>query len=135
MSRDKKGRFLPGQSGNPAGPGRGYGRIGALREQILEHVPDIIETLIQQARGGDVAAAKILLDKVLPSLKPEGREVVIDLTPDESLTEAARTVLASAARGDTPPEAAMQLLGGLGTVARIIETDELTRRIDALEKK
>jgi hypothetical protein len=62
--------FKKGTSGNPAGrkPGT-VTKVGKLRAGIEAHVPGILETLAELAKGGDVQAAKILLDRVLPALR------------------------------------------------------------------
>lgn len=62
--------FLPGQSGNPAGRPR---RLLALEAQIRElHGPkalDVVEKLHGLAIAGNVAAAKLYLDRVLGPMK------------------------------------------------------------------
>jgi hypothetical protein len=40
-----------------------------LRDMALEHMPAIIKKLAEMAKDGDVPAAKLLLDKCLPSLR------------------------------------------------------------------
>ncbi len=70
------GRFL---AGNRGGPGYPYGRrVAELRSALLdavtpEDVRAIAATLVSAARGGDVAAAKEVLLRVL------GRPVETDL--------------------------------------------------------
>ena len=67
------GRFLPG---NNASPGRKPiskgGKPNAatiVRQAIENHVFEIIETLAAEAKKGDTAAAKLLLERVSPSLR------------------------------------------------------------------
>ena len=58
------GRWKPGQSGNPKGRPPGQGEAGTaakLRRAIAEHVPAIVERLVDQAMGGDVGACRLLL--------------------------------------------------------------------------
>jgi len=52
-----------------------------------------------------------------------------------TLADQGRAVMAAVAAGDIAPGQAAQLLGGLGALAKIIETDELAARIAALEEK
>lgn len=62
------GRFLPGNSG---GPGNPYAaRVAELRSALLEAVTPgdlaaIVRSLVQAARSGDVAAAKLVFERVL----------------------------------------------------------------------
>ena len=63
-------KYLPGQSGNPSGRPKGTGSVAKLREAIQEEMPEIIDTVVSAAKAGDISAAKILIDKVIPTLKP-----------------------------------------------------------------
>ena len=64
-------KWQKGQSGNPAGRAPGsHNPSTVLRLAIAEQVPAIIDTLVEAAKAGDVSAAKLLLSRVLPPLKP-----------------------------------------------------------------
>jgi hypothetical protein len=65
-SNEKKGGWKPGQSGNPSGRPPGSSESGRLRAAISEHLPEIIDQLVEKARGGDIQAARLLLERVLP---------------------------------------------------------------------
>jgi hypothetical protein len=105
-----------------------------MREAIAEHVPDILAKLVQAAATGDVAAARLLLERVIPPVRAAELPAPIEL-PDGSLSEQGRAVLTAAGAGELAPGQASQLLAGLGALARLIETDELAARIAALEAK
>ena len=64
-------KFEKGQSGNPNGrPRNQIPTAQKLRELIkTDDVSAIIAAMVEQAKGGDIQAAKLILDKVLPSLK------------------------------------------------------------------
>ena len=130
----RPGRWKPGESGNPKGRARGSGEVGRLRESIAQHVPDIIAKLVAAATAGDAAAARLLLERVIPPIKAAELPTPMDL-PDGSLADQGRAVLAAAGSGDLAPGQAAQLLAGLGALAKLIETDELAARIAALEAK
>ena len=134
MTTKRPGRWKPGESGNPKGRARGGGDIGKLRQSIAEHVPDIIARLVQAATAGDAAAARLLLERVIPSIKAAELPAPMDL-PEGSLADQGRAVLAAAGAGDLAPGQAAQLLSGLGSLAKLIETDELAARIAVLEGK
>lgn len=133
-SSNRPGRWKKGESGNPGGRKPGTGVVAKLREGIAEHVPEIIARLVEQAKGGDPAAARLLLERVLPPIKASEQPVALDL-PSASLADQGRAILVAAGAGVLSPGQASQLLTGLGTLAKLIETDELAARVAALEAK
>ena len=59
-----------GQSGNPKGrPRKSQRSMAQLRSQISEHLPDVIEVLANAAKDGDVQAARILVERCVPSMR------------------------------------------------------------------
>ena len=59
-----------GQSGNPRGrPRKSQRSMAQLRSQISEHLPDVIEVLANAAKEGDVQAARILVERCVPSMR------------------------------------------------------------------
>jgi hypothetical protein len=96
-------------------------------------VPDVLEAMVRAAKSGDVGAARLLLERTLPALKPEERPVTLTLPPD-SFTEQGRAVMAATANGELAPSQAGVLLAGLGQLARLAELDELDARVRALEE-
>lgn len=136
MRNDKyPGRWKPGQSGNPAGRKPGTGEVAALRAAIAQHVPTILENLAAAALAGDVGAARLLLERVLPPIKAQEQAAPVALPADGSLTEQGRAVVQAVAGGELAPSQGAALLGALGTLAKLAETDELAARIAALEAK
>jgi hypothetical protein len=130
--RDKAGRWQPGASPNPSGRPRGSNRISELRAAIDKATPGILATLCKMARGGDVAAAKLLLDRTLPILRAADAPQVIAM-PAGGLAAKGLAVLEQVAAGEVSTAQAAELLAGLGHLARVIEASELQRRIEALE--
>lgn len=134
--RKQRGRpFKPGESGNPAGRPRGSGPSAKLRDAIQKEALDIIAALVKKAKEGDAAAARVLLDKVLPGLRSEAAPVAVKGMDAGTLTQRAQAVLDACARGELPPDTAAQLVGAVGGLARLAEIDDLERRIAALEKE
>ena len=134
MSEKKATQWKPGQTGNPKGRPPGISAITRLRESLASDVPEILSALVLAAKGGDVAAAKLILERVLPSLKPTEQTQALSL-PDGTLTEQGRAVLASVAAGQLAPGQGAALLGAIGTLARVTEIDDLSKRLTALEQK
>jgi len=130
--RGPRGRFAPG---NKASLGRppGRGPVAEMRVKLATDLDKIIDTLRTQALAGDMQAIRIILDRVQPTLRPVEMPTTLDLPADGSLADQARAVVQAAADGDLTPAQAAQIVTALGGVAKIIETTELVRRIEALE--
>ena len=124
--------WKPGESGNPAGRKPGTGEVAKLRAAIAAKVPALVKILMDRALAGDVGAARLLLERTIAPLKAIEQPVPLAL-PDGTLTDQGRAVLAAAGAGDLAPGQAGQLLAGLAALAKLTETDELARRIAALE--
>ena len=124
-------KFEPGVSGNPFGRPRDKTPATMLRKAISDDMPEIIKTLVGQAKNGDTAAAKILLDRCVPTLKPYAMPV--NLPKQNSLTGQGNEIITAVMSGQIPPDIASQLLSALAHQLRIVEIDELSKRVEALE--
>lgn len=86
--RNEKGRFVPG---NKAGKGNPYARhIGQLRAALMRavtplDVQEIIASLVKAAKGGDINAARIILERTLG--KPLEADIIERLENLESAIE------------------------------------------------
>ena len=135
MIEKKQKGWKPGQSGNPKGKTPGSGELQKLRASIAADVPEILAGLVLAAKGGDIQAARLILERVLPPMKAIEQAVELRLPDDGTLTAKAVAVLSAAAAGELAPGQAAQLITALGTLAKITEIDELAARITSLEEK
>jgi len=135
MTTKKPKGWQPGCSGNPKGKTPGSGALQKMRASIAEHVPSILDQLVTAAQGGDVQAARLILERVLPPVKAIEQAVELDLPDGGTLTAKAAAVLSAAAVGDIAPGQAAQLIAALGTLAKISAVDDLALRITSLEEK
>lgn len=126
-------RFKPGVSGNPNGRPRNTGPLGEIRKAIGDEIPAIVAKLVEQAKAGDVQSARVLIERAIPAIKPVEHTESIDLAGN-TLTEQGRSAIAALASGQLAPTQAAQLMTALAGLAKLIETDELERRIAALEQ-
>ncbi len=126
-------KFKKGVSGNPKGRPKNKTPATLLRKSIIDDMPEIILTLIKQAKDGDTAAAKILLDRCCPALKPQA--MTINIPVNGTLTEQGNEIIRATLSGLIPPDIGAQLITALAAQSKIIEVDELTQRIEALEGK
>lgn len=132
--RTPRGTFAPG---NPGGPGRppGRGPAAEMREALATDLGRIIDVVREQALAGDQQAQRMLLDRLFPTLRPVDLTTALALPADGTLADQARAVVQAAADGDLAPAQAAQIVSALGGVAKIIETTELLKRIEALEAR
>lgn len=126
-------QWQPGQTGNPKGRPPGQSAITRMRTTLACDVPEILAGLVAAAKGGDIQAARLILERVLPPLKGVEQPVELALPDGGTLTAQGRAVLSAVATGDLAPGQGAQLLAAIGTLAKISELDDLTQRITALE--
>jgi len=131
ISRKSNGQFPPGTSGNPKG--RPKTEHAALRKRLAADADDIIRNVIHQAKEGDLAAAKIILDRILPPLRATSAPVTVAVPDGSDPVSLAEAFLAAAADGRISAETASQLLAATANLTRIIESQELKPRLEALE--
>ena len=122
--------------GNKASPGRTPGRskVAELRDKLAQDVDAVISIVRDQALAGDPQAIRMLLDRVLPCLRPVELPTPLDL-PKGDLAHQAHAVVQAVADGSIAPSQASQIITALGGVAKIIETQNLIDRITLLEEK
>ena len=128
-------QWKAGQSGNPKGRPPGVSAVTKMRESLAGDVPEILAGLVTAAKGGDVQAARLILERVLPPLKGVEQPVTLSLPDGGTLTAKADAMLCAAADGQIAPGQAAQLISALGAMARVAEIDELAKRIEKLEEK
>lgn len=121
-------RFTKGQSGNPAGRKPGITPGAKLRKSIEKDTPEIIQALILQAKDGNVAAAKVLLDRIIPPLKPQAAPV--KLSVNGSLVDHGEAVIRAMLSGAIPPDVGSQLITVLLAQSKLVEIEEISARLE-----
>jgi hypothetical protein len=125
------GRWKPGQSGNPGGRSS---QAAKLRAKLATGSDAVIKVVMAAAKNGDMQACRMILERMVPAIKPVSEPVQFNFT-GSTPTEQARSIMAAIAAGDIPPDQGKALIEALASVARIAEIDELCRRLAALEAK
>ena len=127
-------KFAPGQSGNPSGRPKGVPTLVVkLRAAISEHLPAIIDAMVERAKAGDVAAATLLLGRVVPAVRPESPGQAID--DGGNMVARAESIVSATLTGTLSPTTASELMGVLAGQARVKELVEIEQRLEALEAR
>ncbi len=134
--RAADGRFV---AGGPGGPGRPRGsrhRAQVALDAIGEAgAVEVLRAVLQAAVGGDVQAAKIVLDRIWPTRKD--RTVELELPPVATaagLAPALAAVAAAMGRAELAPAEALAIAQVLAAQARAIEVAEMDQRMATLEE-
>ena len=132
----KQGGFKPGQSGNPAGRPKGARHRTTLAiEALLDGEGEAItRKAIEAAKAGDMAAIRLVLDRICPPRKT--RPIHLELPPIHDVggvAEAQQEVLRAACAGELLLDEAHALSGLLEARRQSLETQELEARLSELE--
>ncbi|WP_397450860.1 hypothetical protein [Pseudomonas sp. NA-150] len=127
--RNKNGTFKAGVSGNPGGRS---GETQAIRAKLAMGAEDVTEKVLEAAKGGDMQACRLILERLIPALKPTSDPVRFDLD-DTDLITTARSIMRAIAAGTLPAEQGKVLLDAVLGMSRVIEVADLERRLKAIE--
>ncbi len=132
-ARNMDGTFKKGVSGNIKGREPGKTASTQLRKAISLEAEDIVKVLVKQAKEGDIQAAKILLDRIVPPLKSQALSVNIPI--GETLPETGGNVVNATMNGSIPPDIGAQLIRALSDQSKLVELEEISQRLARLEKQ
>lgn len=127
-----------GESGNPNGkPAGARNKATIMVQAIMERgAKEIAEAVVGLAKEGDLSAARLVLERLVPPAKE--RPILLAL-PDtgsaDGIAEAQNAILQAVAAGDLLPAEGATLAGIVEARRKAVETEELEHRIAALEGK
>ena len=135
QKQEEDTRFKPGQSGNPAGKPKGTkNRTTVMAQALLEgEAETLVRKLIELAKEGDRQALKVCIDRLCPPMKAQAAPFKVHIPETGSIADIANSFIKAAANGLLPPDVALQMVSAVGTLARVVEIDELKERLAALE--
>lgn len=101
---------------------------------MSEQAEAVVQAVIDAARGGDIAAARLILERLVPVRK--GRPVALDLPPLHTAADARAALGATIdamAAGELSPEEAATIAGVVDAARKAIETEDLAAEIERLK--
>lgn len=128
--RRPNGTFAPGTSGNPGGRSPAVKEIRAKLEKGSKKVADAV---IAAASGGDMQAARLVLERIVPASKPVSDPISFEIDQTD-LPSTARSILAAIAAGQIPPDQGKALIDSVAAMARITEIAELEQQLIELRE-
>src|SRR3954469_3179795 len=133
--RQADGRF---GKGNPGGPGRPRlrDRAAALDRRAAEAGADLVDVALEQAKGGNLKAVEMLLDRIWPVRR--GRPVEIEAPPIRAtadLLPVGAALSDAVLSGDVTPEEGKAAARVVEAHRKMIMTVDHERRIRAIEEE
>ena len=136
-TKDASGHWSKGTSGNPDGrpPGSRNKSTLLLENLLADESEALVRKAIQLALKGDITALRLCLDRIYPPRKERTVELELpEITDVNQATAATRAILAAVAAGKITPAEAELLTQMVQCHVKVLETEDLTRRVTELEK-
>jgi predicted transcriptional regulator len=129
--------FQKGTCANPTGRPQGSRNSATiLAEKLMQDgIDKIIKTVMDAANQGDMTAARLVLERIVPVRK--GRTINLtlpQLNTAEDVSQAVSATVQAMADGELTPDEAATVAGVLEAKRRTIEVTDLESRIKAIEE-
>jgi hypothetical protein len=132
---ERKTRGRPFGPGNPGKPKGARHKTTLLAEKLMQDdAKEVVKAVIDAAKGGDMTAARLVLDRIHPPRKdgPVSFELPKIETVADALTASA-AVLAAVATGDLTPGEAIDISRLIEGFVKTFEVTEIELRLRQLE--
>ena len=129
--------FQKGTSGNPSGRPKGTIDKRALLRLMLEpHAIELIATLVNQAREGNMQAMKLIIERIIPPARENPVELQLpELTDAEACSLAQAKIVMAVTNGQLMCSEANAISSLVENRRKALETYDLANRLSALEEK
>ncbi|MBU2613768.1 hypothetical protein KJ925_04950 [Patescibacteria group bacterium] len=137
QGRDKGGRFKPGHSGNPRGRAPGTRNAATMAAQALldGEAEALTRKAVALALSGDTSALQLCMARLVPPRKDS--PVNFEMPPINNIADACTAhvvVVEQVASGGLTPDEGKTISALIDGCRKSLETEELERRVAALEK-
>ncbi|MER2518969.1 MAG: DUF5681 domain-containing protein [Candidatus Accumulibacter phosphatis] len=129
--------WAKGESGNPAGkPAGARNKSTRMVLAIMERgAKEITEAVVKLAKEGDLSAARLVIERLLPPAKDRPIFLALpDIDTAAGIAQAQAVIVRAVATGELLPGEAATLAGIVEVRRKALETQEIERRIAALEE-
>lgn len=133
----ENGRFKKGRSGNPGGKPKGARHKASLMAEMLfeNEIDTVCHQVINQAKQGNLQAAKIILDRLMPPKKDRPINFKLPFIQNAAdIVETGRRICYAVGNGEITPLEGESLSKIVEVQARNIELFDFGNRLEAIEK-
>lgn len=127
-----KGMPSPNPKGRPPGIRE---RKAKITEKLLDEAGAVMDVMVLKALEGDAAAAALVVNRVLPSVKSQLEKVQFVLDADQPASRQVEQVLIAISKGEVAPDVGKKIIEAVQALANVRAVEELEQRIAALEGK
>lgn len=129
-----KTRGRPFAPGNPGRPKGARNRVTLLAERLMvADAESVVRAVIDAAKGGDVAAAKVILDRVAPIAKDRTAFRLRGLETAADAAAAMGDVIAAVAAGTISPSEGEAVSRIISAFVAALEISDFEARLSRLE--
>lgn len=100
---------------------------------LLSKAPEVIEAVLNKAVDGDTAAAKLILDRLIPALRPINAPVSLPRADSDNPSDQAKIIVSHLLSGGLPADLAAQIMQALQSYHQMVVLTDMEKRIAALE--
>lgn len=125
-----KGMKSPNPKGRPPGIAE---RKAKITERMLDEAGAVIDVMLAKALEGDAAAASLVVNRILPVLRPQSEKVTFVLDVDKPASHQVGQVLAAVAKGEVAPDVGQRIVAVVQSLSNVRAIEDLEERIRTLE--
>ncbi|MGO9773642.1 MAG: DUF5681 domain-containing protein [Roseiarcus sp.] len=132
-----KTRGRPFSSGNPGKPKGARHKTTLLAEKLMQNdAENIVNAVLAAARDGDMTAARIVLDRILPARRDNPVTFALPkIKRPADAVAASAALLAAVAGGRLTPGEALEVSKLIEGFVKTLEVAELEERLNELEER